>query len=137
LVDCEALKCLEQCNYSLDDNKKDTLSSINGSKFVSVGKAVVTPASGKKVLFVVASDLVHEVVLGIDILDNATLYLAHGVAVILELAFERQLERGGVGGIFAVCEQTAAERDLDELWIDMLSCLGPVPSCGWLCYGVC
>ena len=65
----------------MDDNKEDTFLSINGSEFVSVGKAVVTLASGKKVPFVVASDLVHEVVLGIDILDNATFDLAHGVAV--------------------------------------------------------
>ena len=62
---------------------------------------------------VVASDLVHEFVLGIDILDNATLNLAHGLAVIPKLAFEGQLERGGVGGIF-------------DVWIDMLSCLGPI-----------
>jgi hypothetical protein len=52
---------------------------------------------------VVATDLVHEFVLGIDILDNATLNLAHGLAVIPKLAFKGQLERGGVGGIFAVC----------------------------------
>jgi hypothetical protein len=81
LIDCEVLKCLDPCNYVLDDNKEDTFLSINGSEFVSVGKAVVTLASGKKVPFVVASDLVHEVVLGIDILDNATFDLAHGVAV--------------------------------------------------------
>jgi len=99
----------------MDDNKEDTFLSINGSEFVSVGKAVVTLASGKKVPFVVASDLVHEVVLGIDILDNATLDLAHGLAVIPKLAFEGQLERGGVGGIFAVCKQTAAVKDLEEL----------------------
>ena len=86
----------------MDDNKEDTFLSINGSEFVSVGKAVVTLASGKKVPFVVASDLVHEVVLGIDILDNTTLGPALGLAVIPKLAFEGQLERGGVGGIFAV-----------------------------------
>ena len=81
----------------MDDNKEDTFLSINGSEFVSVGKAVVSPASGKKVLFVVASDLVHEVVLGIDILDKASLHLAHGLAVIPKLAFEGQVERGRVG----------------------------------------
>jgi hypothetical protein len=37
--------------------------------------------------------LVHEVVLGIDILDNATLDLAQGLAVIPKLALEGQLER--------------------------------------------
>jgi len=71
LIDCEVLKCLDQCNYVLDDNKQDIFLSINGSEFVSVGKAAVTLASGKKVPFVVASDLVHKVVLSIDILDNA------------------------------------------------------------------
>ena len=76
---------------------------------------MVTLASGKKVPFVVTSDLVHEVVLGVDILDNATLHLAHGLAVILKLAFEGQPERGGVGSIFAVCKQTAAVKDLEEL----------------------
>jgi len=92
----------------VDDNKEDTFLSINGSEFVSVGKAVVTLASGKTVPFVVASDLVHEVVLGIDILDKASLHLAHGLAVIPKLAFEGQLDGGGLGGIFAVCKQTAA-----------------------------
>jgi hypothetical protein len=53
---------------------------------------VGTLASGKKVHFLVASDLVHEVVLGIDILDNATLDLAHGLAVIPKLSLEGQLE---------------------------------------------
>jgi hypothetical protein len=113
LSDCVFLKCLDPCNYVLDDNKEDTFSSIIGSEFVSVGKDVITLASGKKVPFVAASDLVHEVVLGIVILNNATLYSAHGLAVIPKLAFEGQLERGGVGGIF-------------DVWIDMLSCLGPI-----------
>jgi len=44
LIDCEVLKCLDPCNYVLDDNKEDTFLSINGSEFVSVGKAVVTLA---------------------------------------------------------------------------------------------
>ena len=66
MIDCEVMKCLDSCNHVLDENKEDTVLSINGSEFVSVGKAVVTLASGKKVPFVVASDLVHEVVLGID-----------------------------------------------------------------------
>ena len=103
LIDCGVLKCLDPCNYILDDNKEDTFLSSNGSDFVSFGKAVVTLPSGKKVPFVVASDLLHEVVLGIIILDNATLELAHGLAVIRKLAFERQVQRGGVGGIIAVC----------------------------------
>jgi hypothetical protein len=93
---------LDPCNYVLDDNKEDTFLSINCSDFVSVGKAVVTLASGKTVPFVVASDLVHEFVLGIDILDIATLDLAHGLAVIPKLAFKGELERGGVGGIYTV-----------------------------------
>ena len=59
--------------------------------------------------------MVHEVVLGIDILDNATLDLAHGLAVIPKLAFEGQLGRDGVGVIFAVCKQTATATDLQEL----------------------
>ena len=41
LIDCDVLKCLDPCNYVLNDNKKDTFLSINGSEFVSVGKAVV------------------------------------------------------------------------------------------------
>jgi hypothetical protein len=52
LIDCEVVKCF-------------------------VGKAVVTLASEKKVPFVVACDSIHEVVLGIDILDNTTSDLAH------------------------------------------------------------
>ena len=70
-IDCEALKCLHPCNYVLHDKKEDNFLPISGSEFVSVGKAAVTLASGKKVPFVVASDLVHKVVLSIDILDNA------------------------------------------------------------------
>jgi len=109
LIDCEVLKCLDLCNYVLDDNKEDTFLCINGSEFVSVGKVLVTLTSGKKVPFVLASDLVHEVVLGIDILRNATMDLAHGLAVIPKLAFKGQVER--VGGISAVCKQTAAVKD--------------------------
>ena len=37
--------------------------------------------------------MVHEVVLGIDILDKATLDLAQGLAIIAKLALEGQLER--------------------------------------------
>jgi hypothetical protein len=55
LIDCEVLKCLDPCNYVLDDNKEDTFLSTDGSEFVSVGKAVVTLASGKTIPFVVAS----------------------------------------------------------------------------------
>jgi len=127
LIDCEVLKCLDPWNYVLDDNKEDTFLSINGSEFVSVGKAVVTLASGNKVPFVVASDLVHEVVLAIDILDNATLDLAHGVVVIPKLAFEGQLERGGVGAIFAVCKETAAVKGLKEVLDKYAELFGPYP----------
>jgi hypothetical protein len=106
---------LDPCKYELDHKKEDTFLSINGSEFGFVGNAVVSLASGKKLTFVVASDLVHKKVLGIHILDNAMLHLAHGLAVIAKLAFEGQLERGGLGGIFAVCKQTAAGKYLEEL----------------------
>jgi hypothetical protein len=56
-IDCEALKCLHPCNYVLHDKKEDNFLPISGSEFVSVGKAVVTLASGKKVPFVIVSDL--------------------------------------------------------------------------------
>ena len=65
-----------------------------------LGKLWLLWLQGKMVPFVVASDLVHQVVLGIDILDNETWDLAHGLAVIPKLAFEGKLERSGVGGIF-------------------------------------
>ena len=64
-------------------------------------------------------------VLGIDILDNATLDLAHGLAVIPKLSFEGPLERGEVGGIFAVSKQTAAVKDLQELLDRYAELLGP------------
>ena len=101
LIDCEVLKCLDPCNYELDHKKEDTFLSINGSEFGFVGNAVVSLASGKKLTLVVASDLVHKKVLGIHILDNAMLHLAHGLAVIAKLAFEGQ--------------QTAAGKYLEEL----------------------
>jgi hypothetical protein len=41
--------------------------------------------------------------------------LPHGLAAIPKLAFEGQLERGGVGGIIAVCKQTAAVSDIEGL----------------------
>jgi hypothetical protein len=93
----------------LDDNNQDTFLSINGSEFISAGKAVVT----------------LPFVLGIDILDNATLDLAHGLAVIPKLSFEGPLERGEVGGIFAVSKQTAAVKDLQELLDRYAELLGP------------
>jgi len=127
VIESEVLKCLDPCNYVLDDNTEDTLLFMNGSDFVSVGKAVLTLASGKKVSFVVASDLVHEVVLGTDILDNATLYLAHGLAVIPKLAFEGELERSGVEGILVLCKQTAAVKDLEKLLDRYFELFGPRP----------
>ena len=74
--------------------------------------------------------MVQEVVLGIDILDNATLDLAHGLAAISKVAFEGQLQTGQLGGIFAVCKQTAAVKDLEELLDRYAEFFGPHPMDG-------
>ena len=61
---------------------RDVFISIQGMDFESIG---------------IAEGLVHEVVLGMDILEDAMLDLAHGLVVIPKLAFDGQLERGGLG----------------------------------------
>jgi hypothetical protein len=53
--------------------------------------------------------------------------LAHGLAIIPKLACKGQLERGGVGGIFAVCKQTAAVKGLEELLDRYAELFGPHP----------
>jgi len=90
--------------------RRDVFISIQGMGLESIGMANVKLDSGVTVTFVVAKGLVHEAVRGMDILGDATLDLAHGLAVIPKLAFDGQLETGGLGG-----EQTAAEEDLQIL----------------------
>ena len=91
MTSLSALRLVYMCLF------EDVMSSYLSIE--SIGIAEVTLDSGFPVTFVVAKRLVHEAGLGIDILGDATLDLAHGFVVIPKLALDGQLERSGFGEV--------------------------------------
>ena len=110
--------------------RRDVFLSIPGMDFESIGTADFTLHPGATLTFVVAKGLLHEVVLGMDILGDATLDLAHGIVFIPKLAFDGHLQRGDLGGTCGSQEHIATVEDLQILLNNCSDIFGPHPGVG-------
>jgi hypothetical protein len=126
LIDHKVLTAVDTKSYALEKNK-ETLTGIQRTAFPFVGTVKIKIDSGVTVCFVVSKDLVHEMVLGIDVLETAKLDLSRGLVAIPELRFEGKLDRGSVGRIFFFETLNAAELKLDELQSRYAELFGPYP----------